>query len=348
MEQSGERYRKLPGRRRGFIFGSSVWMGTDHLLLVKSARFREEYKGFYFRDIQAIVTARAPRVHISTRTALIGALWSVACSVALAVGAAARMPIEWVLWSVGVGLAIAWTYVSAVRSCRCRIYTAVSSEELPSLYRTWTARRFLAAVEPAVAQAQGAIEGNWAEAVEDRQIGPPPEGRIGLTMPGGAAVLDPAPPAAQTARTLASYLFVAMLCLGGAADLLTLHARANTGNWILMGFLLPQIAAAGAVMVQNYKGRLRPAMRNLAIVFLASVGVWYYAVQIAAGAAISLQNAEAHNRKTTEVQVQPMDLIGYPVSRGIAGGISLLLGLAGVVLLLGGERPAEEKVTFNV
>jgi hypothetical protein len=43
-----------------------------------------------------------------------------------------------------------------------------------------------------------------------------------------------------------------------------------------------------------------------------------------------------------------MDLIGYPVSRGIAGGISLLLGLAGVVLLLGGERPAEEKVTFNV
>ena len=189
MEQSGERYRKLPGRRRGFIFGSSVWMGTDHLLLVKSARFREEYKRFYFRDIQAIVTARAPRVHISTRTALIGALWSVACSVALAVGAAARMPIEWVLWSVGVGLAIAWTYVSAVRSCRCRIYTAVSSEELPSLYRTWTARRFLAAVEPAVAQAQGAIEGNWAEAVEDRQIGPPPEGRIGLTMPGGTYAL---------------------------------------------------------------------------------------------------------------------------------------------------------------
>ena len=63
--------RKLPGRRRGFLFGSSVWMGPDHLLLVKSARFREDYKRFYFRDIQAIVTAGAPRFHLSTE---VGAL----------------------------------------------------------------------------------------------------------------------------------------------------------------------------------------------------------------------------------------------------------------------------------
>jgi hypothetical protein len=272
MEQNGERYRKLPGHRRGFIFGCSVWMGSDHLLLVKSARLREEYKRFYFRDIQAIVTAKTPRVHISTRAALIAAVEAVFCAWAVTVGGARA---GWPLLLAGILQVAAWVYVSAFRSCRCRIYTAVSSDELPSLYRTWTMRRFLAIVEPAVAQAQGAIEGSWAEAVEDRQIGAPPEGRIGLMLPGAAVPLPPPPPPAQTARTPVSFLFAAILCLGGLADLLAVRASAKAGYWILLGFLVPQMAAAVAVMVQTYQGRLRPAMRNLAIVFLASVGVWY-------------------------------------------------------------------------
>jgi hypothetical protein len=349
MERNGERYRKLPGHRRGFIFGSSVWMGSDHLLLVKSARFREEYRRFYFRDIQAIVTAKAPRFHISTRAALIGCLWGVACGIAAPGAYIAGFPtLLWSLPTIAVGLALAWLYVSAARSCRCRIYTAVSSEELPSLYRTWTARRFLAKVEPAVAQAQGAVEGNWAEAVEDLQIGAPAEGRIRPTMPGAAAPLPPPPPPARTARTPISILFVAMLCLGGLADLLAMHASGKAGHWIMMVFLISQIAAAVAVMVQNHAGRLRPAMRNLAIAFLVSVAVWYYALQMAAAVAISYQGAQSHDRKLTQAQLAPMDPIGYPVSRGTAGGFALLLGLAGAALLLAGERAPQEKVSFDV
>ena len=42
-----EKYRRLPGRRRGVISGASLWMGSDHILLVRSAWFREEYKRFY-------------------------------------------------------------------------------------------------------------------------------------------------------------------------------------------------------------------------------------------------------------------------------------------------------------
>jgi hypothetical protein len=36
------------------------------------------------------------------------------------------------------------------------------------------------------------------------------------------------------------------------------------------------------------------------------------------------------------------------MARGFAGGMGLLLGLAGAGLLLLGERPSEEKVSFNV
>ena len=71
-------YRKLPGTRRGFIQKSSVWAGPDHLLLVRGSRFRDEYKRFYYRDVQAIAVARAPRFHVSTRLAAT----AVACWVA--------------------------------------------------------------------------------------------------------------------------------------------------------------------------------------------------------------------------------------------------------------------------
>ena len=67
VADSRQRYRKLPGRRRGFIFSASLWTGADHLLSVKSTRFQEHYKRFYFRDIQAIVITRVPRFVISTR-----------------------------------------------------------------------------------------------------------------------------------------------------------------------------------------------------------------------------------------------------------------------------------------
>jgi hypothetical protein len=245
-----------------------------------------------------------------------------------------------------VALIVTWIWVSVAHSCRCRIYTAVSSEELPSLYRTWTERRFLEKVEPKVAEAQGAVEGNWADAVEDRQVGPLPEGRIGLASPATATPL-PEPPS-KTLRTPVSVLFVASLCLGGLAELLTVRAAASVGRWILLSFVLLQIATAVGVLVQNYMGKLRPSMRNLAIVALASIGFWYYAVRVVAAVAISYQNARSGNPAALQTEMQAAGLLDYPVSRGIAGGMGLLLGLAGAGLLLLGERPSEEKVSFNV
>ena len=347
MEPNRERYRKLPGRRRGFIFGSSVWLGSDHLLLVKSARFREEYKRFYFRDVQAIVVANAPRFLLSTRAALIGALWFWTFVWANEVAARFHRDIDWSFWTVAAALVIAWVYFSAARSCRTRIYTAVSSDELPSLYRTWTARRFLRKVEPYLTQAQGAIEGDWVETVEEKQVGPLPEGRVGLTTPGPAAPLPPPAPSLKTARTPVSLLFVGSMCLGGLADLLTLPASANVGRWVLLSFLLLQVVATVAVLVQGYMGKLVPSLRNLAIVALVSIGVWYYVALAGAGFVATYENARSQH-PTLMPTMQAHNFASYPLSRETAGGMSLLLGLAGAILVLRGPRAAEEKVSFNV
>src|ERR1700739_1251482 len=75
MAPAEEKYRRLPGRRRGVINGASLWMGSDHILLVKTAWFREEYKRFYLRDIQAIVVAPGPRFYFSMPMLLVALLW---------------------------------------------------------------------------------------------------------------------------------------------------------------------------------------------------------------------------------------------------------------------------------
>jgi hypothetical protein len=331
-------YRKLPGRRRGFLFGSSVWLGADHLLLVKSSRFREEYRRFYFRDIQAIVSAAAPRYHISTRAAFIGVLWACALGGAIASG---REALEWIAGIIGILLVAVWVYVSRARSCRCRIYTAVSSEELPSLYRDWTARRFIEVVEPFVTEAQGSIDGGVVEHVGEREVGPLPEGRVGI------ATAPPRAPESRAARTPISILFVASLCLGGAVILATLGVRPKVGRWILFGFVLLQLGTAVAVMVQNSRGRLHSSVRNLAIAAAVAIGVWYYAVQLGAGMAEAYRNS-SDKKRAQAMQADPLATLEYPAARGAAGGIGLLAGLAGLVLLARRERPPDEQVSFNV
>ena len=51
-------YRRLPGRKKGIIGIYTLWQGPDHLLTIDSKRFSEDYKRFYYKDIQAIITRK--------------------------------------------------------------------------------------------------------------------------------------------------------------------------------------------------------------------------------------------------------------------------------------------------
>jgi len=340
MEPVQERYLKLPGRRRGLLFGSSVWLGSDHLLLVKSSRFREEYKRFHFKDVQAIVIAEGTCYHLSSRSIALALVLLAGMGVAGATGA------ETVVWSIagaGLLLVLLWAYLSYARSCRCRIYTAVSSEVLPSLYRASTAQRFLKAVEPHIHAAQGVIEGPWAEAAEERQIGPLPEGRVGLAQPAGVASPVPQPESLRPNRTRSTIFFALTLCLGGAAELLTLRLGGLAGRWVLLTFLLLQIVAAVTVLIRSFSAGLRAAMRNLAIVTLVCIGIWYYAVVMSVTIATAVQGVRQQQGDTSPfaAQAPPLTVFEHAYSRGSAGGMSLILGLICAVMLLRDEPPSQ-------
>jgi hypothetical protein len=312
-------YRKLPGKRRGFYNVSSVWAGPDHLLLVRGSRFREEYKRFYFRDVQAIAVARAPRFHISTRSfvvalcmlAIPGALFASAFLTALTGSPSYRLG---ALGLAALALVGVWAYISAAQSCRCRIYTAVSSDDLPSVYRLWTARKFLAEVEPLIAQTQGTIQGEWAAAAEGRAIGPAP----------APSAFPPTP--ALPRRTLASDLFLVSLLLDGITKLAPLPAPFVDRLPLAMQLLT--VLSAVAVLVQHYRGRMRAGMHSVAVAALIAFGTVYYVQGIGAGISASMTAAKT-GRQTTVLAIQR-----WPVAQQIGAGIDAILLIVGLIVSL--------------
>lgn len=310
MTEARERYRKLPGHRRGFVRGASVWLGSDHLLSVKSYRVREEYKRFQLSDVQAIVIASCPRFHISTRSALV-ALIAWAGSV-LAASAVPGGIASGALGAVLFVLFLVWAYVSFKESCRCYILTAVSRDELPSVYRSWTARRFLEALTPRIAEAQGRLEGNWAQVLEGGAAAP-------------AETRPETPKAAAPKQYLWSGIFIALMFVSCASMLAMLHSPADLVTWVAEGILAIEVAAVAGMFVQYARGTLPDGMRWMAIAAIVKTGLAYYS-GVALMSALST-NGVAFSAKDLLLMPQ------YLLLRQIDAWTDLALGVASLIVL---------------
>ena len=333
-------YRKLPGSRRGFIRKSSVWAGPDHLLLVRGSRFRDEYKRFYYRDVQAIAVARAPRFHISTRAvAIVFACWAVSALIQIVArlggfqGSRASgfqllgvtntpLAAGGALALLGLILILVWVYVSGRESCRCRIYTAVSGDELPSVYRLWTARKFLAEVEPLIAQTQGTITGEWAAAAEERTVGPPLGGGTPLGAPTNP-IESPEPGTAEPPRrALATDLFLASLFADAVVKLAPLPPALD--SWLPFTMPLLTIAGAVTVIVRHHRGRLKTGLNRVAVASLLAFGILYYVQTLRAG--ITAGVTAAKTGKQTFAVAFPRSKVVQQAGAGF-DAILLIVGL---------------------
>lgn len=141
-------YRRLPGARRRLFRKATLWLSTDHILAVDSHRFTEEYKRYYFKDIQAIIVTQ-----MSTAASRTIDLIAVVALVLLAL-------VAWRLESRGTfvvaGLLFFGYLIHKLLGpiCSCHLITAVSSDKLPSLNRMRTAAKALRMIQPLVEQAQ--------------------------------------------------------------------------------------------------------------------------------------------------------------------------------------------------
>jgi hypothetical protein len=178
-------YVALPGAFRGFFRKASLWEGPDHVLSITGTRFNEEYRRFYYRDIQALILEKTVRTGSYGWWITLLSLLPIAIIFAFSSG----QSYSWVPLLLLSLVLIVRTEISFRRSCRCSIQTAVSREPLPSLMRRTAAQAAVARLQMRIAAEQGDLPPEIPPREEDVPNSVLPPDR---TRPSAQSLLDAA------------------------------------------------------------------------------------------------------------------------------------------------------------
>ena len=251
---------------QGFFSGAALFRDEDCLISVRRTGFEERVKRLHFKDIQSIVVSKSRRFGVSRRV-ILGALLLV---IALAFASRNFFLPAGVRWIPEIALVLAWLYSSIKESCRCRVYTAVSQEDLVSIRRPWTARKLLADLTPLVEAAQGTLPAGWKESLgtdQPIQIAQPSAKRNVVSVPEGRAE-------ARSGRLTASAVLVVCLLLDVVQTSWDLQRTEPMPNWI--GSLLALFEAAAAVWVLIRNRGIDIGLQRLGAAVLIFLGLAFY------------------------------------------------------------------------
>jgi hypothetical protein len=294
-------YRKLPGVRRGILSGASLWLGNDHILHVRNTRFAEDYRRYYFTDIEAIYLQKTARF-LPPPAAIIGVIAGVIAVFSFSF-ADSKLGVEaWLAFLVGIALYAVWLCV--FRSCVCSIQTALGTDRLSCLHRVSGAVGAISQITDRVLDSQGPdVDYAPDEAPAEPIHQPRPKGRwLGwLTVPfvllsAGIVIELPVP---IPNRSLAAAL-LAILGAVVCAVLALIAGHGSTGFRAIRGVLLAQIAVSGLelyamVMVNTYSRPAGDVSWSAASGTLANLvwaahkaGAWLAGADIAVGFALAV------------------------------------------------------------
>ena len=160
-------YKKIGGRGyryEGFFSWvatwCTLWLGEDHLLQIQHTGFSEEYRRFYFKDIQAIIMRK-------TKRALV---WTISLSIFVAFGVGFELdvidPAARIFWGCWIALFALLLLVNLAKgpTCICHIQTAVQTEQVPSLKRVKKSRKIITRIRDMIMTVQGALPAEEARA----------------------------------------------------------------------------------------------------------------------------------------------------------------------------------------
>jgi len=146
-------YQRLPGKKKGFLIGHhTLWQGSDHLLQIYSRLGVEDYKRFYFDDIQAIITRKSGTGRI--QNIVIGALAGLFCLFALTSGG------DWRYFHASIAaIILLFLLINVYKgpTCETVLLTAVQTEKLHSLHRLKEAQPVMDRLRSIIEQRQGRI-----------------------------------------------------------------------------------------------------------------------------------------------------------------------------------------------
>ena len=165
MAAATRQYEKLPGRTSYFAGVAKLWAHKDYLLGVTTYFGVENYRRYFFRDIEALMIRRTKarfwwNLAFGTCAGLfgVGALgfWMASR------GTEANLASVWIGFAIGLGtiaglflIAMIW---NSLRGATCVLVAqmATGSQSLPGVTRVGPARKILARVAPLILEAQSA------------------------------------------------------------------------------------------------------------------------------------------------------------------------------------------------
>jgi hypothetical protein len=191
-------YRRVRGLGTSAFEYVRLYLGPDHLLMVSSSGYTENYKRFYYRDIQAMAVRKSNH----------GKVWNIVWGVLFWIFGLA------VAFDAGGGAMFFWLGVAAIfltllvlnigrgPTCVTQITTAVQTRTLAPLNRLRRARAVIAQIRPLIEAAQGPLPPEELARRLDlarRGIAPAASSPIAAAPP--ASSPTPVAPAAATAPT---------------------------------------------------------------------------------------------------------------------------------------------------
>lgn len=146
-------YKRLPGRKNTFSGYNTLWLGSDHLLSINSSGYSEDYRRFYYEDIQCIITRKTPwGKFLNVMYGLFAFLFLVS---ALAVDGEA----SYFLWGMACfNLFVTLSNWLLGPTSQSHLKTTVQLERLPSLHRLKSSRKAIALIKTRIEKAQGVLE----------------------------------------------------------------------------------------------------------------------------------------------------------------------------------------------
>lgn len=170
-------YQRLPGKKKGFLIGQhTLWQGSDHLLQIYSRLGVEDYKRYYFDDIQAIITRKTGSGSI--QNIILALLFGIFCFYAVTSGGSWR-----ILPALIAAALLLILLVNVIKgpTCETILLTAVQTEKLHSLHRLKTTEPVMNRIRSMIEPRQGRID----PAIFDQQP-VSPSGQRNDRFPGGA------------------------------------------------------------------------------------------------------------------------------------------------------------------
>lgn len=151
MARKSKMYRKLSGSGFSLALKHSLWQGPDHLLWVEGSIIQEQYKRFYFKDVQALTLHHTNRRVVWTL--ILGSLPLFLGAVSLFTEGSAY---------VSGSMAIVFTILLVVQwlkgpGCKVFLQTAVQTQKLSNLVRMHKAIKVVNKIKAAAEAAQGPL-----------------------------------------------------------------------------------------------------------------------------------------------------------------------------------------------